>query len=376
MNKQEINEIKKQFAPDVVTIDRICGCYVNFKKEKLFSIREAFGQIPDEEMYKYLDIFRKTLTGRRGRNLIDLEFPSEAEESGGTQELLLQLRDSGLKDDVLLDMFYDRIIESYDSGENYYIVLVHASYDVPGMSSDGIMMEDASDNVYEYIACAICPVILSKAALGYNEKKNLIEDRFRDWVVDQPMKGFLFPAFLDRTADIHNVLYFTKKPADVQPEFVEAVFGTSVPLSEPEQRKGFAGLLQDTLGDDGKLSLVQEIHENLTRKMEEHVEEADTPLTLDKKDVKRLFEDCGVQKEQLAGFDKKFAETFGREDYPLIATNIAATAKFEMKTPDVIVKVSPDCADKVEARIIDGRKCLVIAIDDRVQVNGIDVRTL
>ena len=376
MNKQEINEIKKQFAPDTVTIDRICGCYVNFKKEKLFTIREAFGQIPDEEMYKYLDIFCKILTGRRGRNLIDLEFPAEAEESGGTQDMLLKLRDSGLKDDVLLDMFYDRIIDSYDCNENYYIVLVHASYDVPGMSSDGIMMEDASDNVYEYIAGAICPVILSKAALGYNAEKNLIEDRFRDWIVDRPMKGFLFPAFLDRTADIHNMLYFTKKPADVQPDFVEAIFGAMAPLSEPEQRKGFTGLLQDTVGEDGKLSLVQEIHENLTRKMEEHVEEADTPLTLEKKDVKRLFEDCGIPKEKLTNFDKKFSEKFGRNDYPLMASNIAATTKFEMKTPDVIVKVSPDCADKVEARIIDGRKCLVIAIDDRVEVNGIDVRAL
>ena len=62
MNRAEVTEIKKQYTPDRCTIDRICGCYVNHEKKKLFTSSQAFPLIPDEEMYKYLEIFRRTLS--------------------------------------------------------------------------------------------------------------------------------------------------------------------------------------------------------------------------------------------------------------------------------------------------------------------------
>ena len=109
---------------------------------------------------------------------------------------------------MLLEEFYDKVIENYIYDENYYIVLIHAMYDVPGKASDDLEMHDASDTVYEYLLCSICPVSLSKAGLCYNAEDNRIEDRIRDWIVDMPDKGFLFPAFTDRNMDIHGILYY------------------------------------------------------------------------------------------------------------------------------------------------------------------------
>ena len=373
MNSAEIKEIKKQFTPELCTIDRICACYVNHEKKKVFSIREAFQTIPDEEMFKYLDVFRHVFSGTRGKNLVDIAFPGESEQPGGAQDFLYQLRESGLRDDVLTDMFYDRVIESFDYGENYYIILVHAAYDVPGVTSDGIGMEDASDNVYDFILCAICPVVLSKAALSYDEEKNLIVDRFRDWIVDMPVKGFLFPAFTDRTADVHNLLYYTKKPEDLQPAFVELMFGVPDSLSAPVQKEGFQHILRETLGDDGDYETVRKIHETLNRMIAEH-DDTEEPLTLKKKQVKQLLADSGVGEDRLSGFNKQFRSAFGDDDKKLLATNIANVSRFECKTPDVRVLVNPECADLVTTRVIDGRKCLVIAIDERVEVNGVNVR--
>lgn len=374
MNKAETLEIKKQFTPDRCAIDHICGCYVDHDKNKLFTFRKAFGQLPEEEMFKYLDIFQHTLAGTFGKNLISLEFPLDQEQPGGTQDFLLTLRNSQLQDDELIDEFYDKIIANYVNGENYYIILIHAAYDIPGITSDGIEMEDASENVYDYILCSICPVKLSKAGLGYNERTNVIEERFRDWIVDGPTKGFLFPAFIERDTDIHNMLYFTKKPDDLQPEFIEAMFGGRAPLAAPEQKGIFDTVVQNTIGENADYDIMKNIHDNLNDMIEDHADDAE-PLELKKNDVKQLLHDSGVSDERLDYFDETYTKCAGDEDYPLLASNIANTKKFDIETPNVVIKVKPDRTDLVESKIVDGRQCLVIAVDDHIEVNGINVRT-
>ena len=375
MNKAEVLEIRKQFTPDRCTIDHICGCYVDYEKTKKLVFRKAFRSIPEDEYLKYLDIFKHTFSGAFGKNLINLEFPIDQEQTGGTQEFLLKLRDSHLEDDELIDEFYDRIIANYINGENYYIILVHAVYDVPGMTRDGIEMEDSSDYIYDYLLCSICPVTLSKAALGYNDRTNEIEDRVRDWVVDGPTKGFLFPAFNDRNTDIHGMLYFTKKPDDLQPEFIEAMFGGRAPMSAPEQKDLFQTLVQDTIGDTADYDVMRNVHESLNSMLEEH-EEDDEPFELGKEEVKHLLADSGVSKERMEFFDQNYDKIAGEDEQPLLASNIANTRKFDIKAPDVIIKVNPDRTDLVESRIIDGKQCLVIAVDDHIEVNGINVRTI
>ncbi len=374
MNKAETLEIKKQFTPDRCTIDHICGCLVDHEKNKRLVFKKAFDSLPEEEMFKYLDIFQHTLAGTFGKNLISLEFPIDQEQAGGTQDFLLTLRNSKLEDDELVDEFYEKIIANYINGENYFIILIHAVYDIPGVTSDGIMMEDASDNVYDYILCSICPIKLSKAGLGYNESKNVIEERFRDWVVEEPIKGFLFPAFIERNTDIHNMLYFTKKPEDLQPEFVEAMFGGRAPISAPEQKDIFDAVVQNTIGEDADYDIMKNIHDNLNDMIEDHEDDPE-PLELTKKDVKQLLHDSGVSDERLDYFEENYVKCAGDEDYPLLASNIANTKKFDIETPDVVIKVKPDRTDLVESRIVDGRQCLVIAVDDHIEVNGINVRT-
>lgn len=239
MNKKEIAEIKKQFTPDRCAITRICGCYVNSEKEKQLEMKEAFLSLSDEEMFKYFDIFRKTLSGTIGKNLLNMEFPLQQELEGGTQEFLLKLRDSGLKDEELVTQFYDRVISSYDFGENYLILLIHAAYDIPGKTNDGLDMDDASTDVYQYVLCSICPVKLSKAALCYNAQNNTIEERIRDWIVDMPSLGFLFPAFNDRNTDLHSLLYYSKNAEELHETLIDEILGCVTPLSAKSQKETF-----------------------------------------------------------------------------------------------------------------------------------------
>ena len=374
MNKKEILEIRKQFTPANCAITRICGCYVDHEKNKKLESKDAFLSLPEEEAFKYFDIFKKTLSGTVGKNMLNMEFPIDAEMPGGTQEFLLKLRNSKLEDDMLLEEFYDKVIATYEYAENYYIILIHAMYDVPGKTSDDLEMFDASDEVYEYLLMSICPVSLSKAGLCYNAEDNRIQDRIRDWIVDMPAKGFLFPAFNDRSTDLHSVLYYTKKSEELQPEMIDQLLGARLPMSADVQKETFQMIIEDTLGEDGDYETVRNIHETLNDLIEEHKEEPE-PLSLDKTEVKKIFEKSGVDAEKMENFDRNFEENAG-EKAVLLADNIAETRKFNIETPDVIIKVNPERADLVETRIIDGRQCLVIPVDDHIEVNGINVRTI
>lgn len=371
MISKEILEIKKQFVPENCTISRLCGCYVDHEKNRKYEVNRSFLSLQEEEAFKYFEIFKQTLTGTIGKKLINMEFPLAQEEPGGTQEFLYRLRQSKLNDEALLDEFYNKIIENFEYGENYYIILIHAVYDVPGKSTDGSEMFDASDNIYEYILCSICPVKMSKAGLSYDVDQNAIVGRTRDWVVESPMKGFLFPAFNDRAADIHQALYFTRKPEDLQPKMIEELLGSEIPLSAKNQKITFNEVISTTLESECNLETVKCIHDKLQEMVEINKQEPE-PLELDKYDMRYLLEESGVSKEKAEKVETVFEDVAG-EKRRLMATNVAETRKFNIEMPDVLIKISADRTDLVQTRIIDNRKCIVIPINDHVEVNGLEI---
>ncbi|MEE0058115.1 MAG: DUF4317 domain-containing protein [[Bacteroides] pectinophilus] len=374
MNKKEISEIKKLFANENSVISTICGCYVDGDKNKKSMMREAFLSLPQDEMHKYMAIFRKCMTGTLGRNILNMEFADAATEVTVSQQKLMDLRDSELKDDAVLETFYDEIIANYNTADNYLILLVYGVYDVPGRTSDGIEMEDASDEIYRHILCCICPVKLSKPGLSYNSEQNGFHERIRDWVVDMPAMGFLYPAFNERSADVNSILYYSSKAEELKFDFVETVLGCTLPMTAGGQKETFQTIIQDTLGDECEFEVVKEIHEQLTELIEEKKDD-ETPLELGRKEVVNLLAASGVDNRKIEELENNFEEaTGGSMTQPLLASNVASTRKFEIKTPDVVVQVKPDRTDLVETRMIDNVPYLLITLSDSVQVNGIDVR--
>ena len=369
-----MSETKKLFHPRKCSITRICGCYVDGEKNKKATFRQPFLALPEEEMFKYFEIFKKCLSGSPGKNLLTLEFPLKSEEPGGTQEFLYRLKGSELKDDALLEEYYDKIIQSYEYVGNYLILLIHDVYDVPGKTTDGLDMEDASDEIYEYILSCICPVELSKPGLSYNAEENNFRNRIRDWVVGMPQMGFLFPAFHDRSTDLHSVLYYTRDGEEFQQTLLDEILACPLPLSAGGQKDTFHAIIEETLEETCDIETVINIHEKLNEMVEEHKEEP-APLVLDKNELKTLFADSGVSNEKLDKFEQHFRETAG-EDTELFVNNVTSTRSLEVKTPDVVVKVKPERTDLLQTRNIDGRECLVITLDGNVEVNGVSVRTV
>ena len=166
MNKKDILELKRRFKKDACTFTRLCGCYVDADRNKVTTFGETFLNLEDEEFYKYLEIAKKVMSGTIGNNILELEFPTAEEAPGGRQQFLMGLRESALKNDDLMDTFYDLVIENYSYVGNYLILVFHDAYDVMTKTSDNNKL-DESEEVYEYLLCAICPVTLTKPGLGY-----------------------------------------------------------------------------------------------------------------------------------------------------------------------------------------------------------------
>lgn len=372
MTRKELNEIKSQYTLEDCGILRLCGCYVDGERNKITQFNENFLNLPEEEKHKYFDIFKKTLSGTPGKNLVDMKFNVDAYADEGARTFLMNLRDSGLKDDRLLNEFYDRIINNYSYVGNYLILLINQVYDIPAVTTDNIEMDDASDEVYSYILCSICHVNLSKPGLGYDEEDNNFHDKKQNHMVDVPDVGFLFPAFNKRSADEDMTLFYTKDVSEFEDGLIDCLLDCAVPLPAKQQKETFTSLVNEALGEEADLEIVKNIHENLEQIIEEKKQESPAPVMLDKNEMKDLLEKSGVKEEKLENFEEHFEMAAG-EHGKLVASNVSSGKKFEVKTPDVVIKINSDKTDIVSTQIIDGRQCLVIQIDERLEVNGISV---
>ena len=398
MNKKEVMELKRRLKKDQCTFTKMCGCYVNGNKEKILTFQETFLNLEEEEFYKYLEIARKVLSGTVGNNLLELSFPLEEEEPGHRQHSLMAIRADGLKNTELVDILYDQIIQYYDFVGNYLILLFHDAYDVMTKTSDGISV-DESEEVFEYILCAICPVELSKPGLGYLEGENRIGSRIRDWVVGVPEQGFIFPAFTDRSTDIHSVMYYTKNAKDTHPELMEGVLGCASIRTGMEKKKAFQEIILNAVPDEDKaknllLDMQSEINDYVIEQ-EETYPESDEPILLTQETVTTLMKNIEIPEHVSEKIEKSFQEEF--VDAPPVceqmldskALSLCEQRKKEKELQHQIVtlqkrlndsqeegqitlNVSPEKASEITADFIDGQRCLIIPINENehATVNG------
>lgn len=328
MRKKDILELKKRFKKDQCTFSKMCGCYVNGEKNIILKFRETFLNLDEDEYFKYLEIAKKVLSGTIDNNILELKFPLNEDLINERQISLMQLKNSQLKDDNLLDNFYNIIINNYDYTGNFLILLFHDAYDVITKTRDNLKI-DESEEVYEYVLCAICPVSLSGPGLRYFEEENKIKARIRDWVVDPPTNGFVFPAFIDRSADVNSVMYYTKNAKDTHPELMENVLGCYSKQTVTIQKETFQSIIKDTFSADEKKAdkIFSEIQENLNNMVDEYnaiYDDTDCePISLTKDDVQNLLIESGVPEEITTKIEKSYVKNFG-DDLPLAENLIDA----------------------------------------------------
>ena len=374
MNEKEVGEIRRRQRRDRSNMTAVFGCYVNENKEIISQFRQSTGIMPENEADKYFGLLRKTLSGALGRNLIDISFKTSQVAGSPEHRLLMDLRSSRLENEEIREEFLKKVIDTVTIEGNYLILMGCDSYDVPFKSKDDESQPDSSEEVYQYILCAVCPVKQTKATLHYVPEEKLFHDGAMLQQVGPPAVGFLFPAFDSRAANIYNALYYTRDVKSSQEPLVEALFNAPIPMPAAEQKKSFEALLQTSLGEQCSLDVVQNVHDQLCQRLELHKEsKVPEPLTLGKEDVKQVLSSCGVSEEHVAKFSVDYDAVFGFEA-ELHPRNIIDSKHFEIQTPDVVIKVDPTRSDLIETRIIGGVKYIMICADENVEVNGVSIQ--
>ncbi len=373
MKEKEISELRRHTRRDRSNITAIHGCFVSEGKEIISKFRLSTGMMPENESEKYFALLKKVLSGTVGKNLIDITFRTAQVVDSPEHKLLTKLKDSQLNDEEALDEFCRKVMDSVTMDTAYLILLGCDAYDVPFKGKDDSIQADGSSEIFRYILCAVCPVKLSKAALEYKAE----EKEFHDSAITQqlcaPVLGFLFPAFDNRSTNLYNALLYSKDAGDNHEEFITAVFNTAPYLPAKQQKQSFEALLGNALEDECSLDVVQAVHNEIGSMIQMHKEsKVDEPLMLSKADFQAVLSQNGVSEEKLSKFSVDYDEAFGFETQ-LHPKNVIDQKHFEIKTPDVSIKVNPERADLIETRIIGGVKYILICADESVEVNGVSI---
>lgn len=373
MNEKETGEIRRRIKLGKCAVNYIYGCFVNEKKEVVSSFRQSLGLMDNDDADNLLSIIRKTLSGTLGKNLIDLPYKNQQVVDSDEHRLMSALRTQAPESEEAINIFFNATASTLAMGNNYLILLIQDSYDVPQYGSDESRIEDSS-SVYNYCLCAVCPVKQSKQALGFVAHENAFKTLAANQLISPPEIGFLFPTFDDRTANIYDILYYTKNTTDNHPEFIENILRTEVPMPAEEQKEVFNSIIEETLCEDCNLEVAVNVRDVLCEQIEEHRQQKDEdPPVITKRSVSNILTNCGVSDERVKSFEDKFDESFG-ENAELSPQNFVNTKELSVSTPDVSIKINSDRSDLLETRVIDGKKYIMIRAESNVEVNGITVK--
>lgn len=188
INREDMLELTRRMTLARTSMTRIAGSYMDAGGDIDGTFNTNFLKLTSVEKGKKLTIAKEIPFSGTNENLKRYRFPEDSTKPGSIWQLLMAMKTCGLKDDVLMETFYDLIAESYQTDHDYAVLVFHDRYDIPAKASDHVRLWE-SEEVFEYIICAICPLK-------------------GDYEPEKPECGFLFPAYSDRCAKLNEIDVF------------------------------------------------------------------------------------------------------------------------------------------------------------------------
>lgn len=374
MNKKETAEIKKNFSDKsgFFIMEKVLTAFVDNEKNLRYSNISSCITMESDELELYQNILKKVLNTNIGKNFTEYEFPNEAYEEEKSQDILYKFLKSELKDEESADNFLNNIINNVSYTGAFSVITAYCTYTIRRKNKLDEFSEDDADELYRYIITAICPVEAGDTGFVFDNFNNEIIHRTETelFISKTPSDGFLYPVFSNRSSDVNHVMYYSKKAENPNISIIENVLGCNFVMSADIEKANFQNILKTVAGDELDYTLINTINEKIKETVEQNKDETDT-YTIDSNKIHDILEESGVSHERLKALDKVYESSCGNA--PLTASNLVES-KTVLKTAGITVNISPSASDKIRTSVVDGRKCLLIDIDDpNIEINGLPI---
>lgn len=374
MNKKELAEIKKNFTDTsgLFTLNHIVTAYIDPQKNIRCKTNRMYSLIPEEEGSVLMESLSKIFRGSLGKGLLEYSFPNEEYEEDGSQKELYEAMKTKLKDEAAVDKLIVRIVNNLAYEPAYTIIIGHCSYSIITKDKNDEALDSSADE-YNFIVAAICPANTNDDGLMFDSDSNTIVKKANTELIisREPTDGFFFPVFSDRSPDVNRVMYFTKSPKKPNISFVDDVLGCEFIMSAHGEKETFQAVLNDVVGDELNYTVITRVNEKLQEVVTNSKNETELPV-IDDRRMYNILSDSGVSDEKLEALPSVFKQKVG--EGVLTATNLVEN-KTTLATPEITVNISKNATDKVRTTVVDGRRCLLIDLDDpAICINGLTTR--
>ena len=373
MNKKETAEIKKNFSDKsgFFIMEKILTAFVDAEKNVRYNHVNSCLTMPAEEHEVYSETLKKVLNTNVGKAFVEYEFPNDAYEDGKSQDILYKLLKSELKDEQACEDFVNHIANNLVYAGNYALITAYCCYTIRSKDKN-YEFADGEDEIYRYLLTAVCPVNTGSDGFVFDSFNNEIVKKLNTELIisKAPTDGFLYPVFSNRSTDVNHVMYYSKKVNDPNISMVENVLGCTFVMSAENEKANFQTILKSVVGDDLDYMVIKSVNEKIQEVVEENKDDTDKTV-IDESRLKSILTDVGIPEERVQMVEPVYEKICG--DAPLTASNLIEN-KTVMSTAGITVNIKPDASDKVRTSVIDGRRCLLIDIDDpTIEINGLPV---
>ncbi len=374
MNKKETAEIKKNFSDKsgFFIMERVLTAFIDAEKSVRYHNVNSCLTMPVEEHDVYDETLKKVLNTNVGKSFNEYEFPNEAYDEGQPQYILYNLLKSELKDEIVCEEFLNHIANNIAYEGPFAVLTAYCVYTIRKKDKNDEFAEEGEDEIYRYLLTAICPVNTSSDGFVFDSFNNEITKKINTELIisKAPSDGFLYPVFSNRSSDINHVMVYTKNVKNPNISVVENILGCTFVMSAENEKSSFQSILKNVVGDDLDYMVIKSVNEKIKEVVDENKDETDK-VVIDNTTIKDILSDIGVPEERVQMVEPVYEKICGSA--PLTAANLVET-KTVLTSPGITVNIKPDAADKVRTSVVDGRRCLLIDIDDpTIEINGLPV---
>ncbi|MDE7332855.1 MAG: DUF4317 domain-containing protein [Lachnospiraceae bacterium] len=203
ISREDMLELTRRMTLKRNCFDRIAGAYLDEEGFVDGTFNKHFQKLSPKDQQVNLNIAKAIPFADTNVQLKEYDFGEGDRKPGSIWQLLMALKECELKNDAMLDVLYEEFGRRYRGNGNYAVYFFHGNYDVPQKASDKESLWE-SEEVYQFLVCAVCPVS-------------------GDYEPGKPECGFLFPAFKDRSSDIHRIDVFAADGTSLQAESLRGI---------------------------------------------------------------------------------------------------------------------------------------------------------